>query len=198
MDQGAPSSIHLPGPPPERVLAYDRLLDTAREMFLEQMTVDMQELARRLSVSRATLYRVATGRERVLGDVIWSLSVVSLRSAARRAERPMDLKKVLDIGHSFREIALGSEPMKRFVAEEPSTAAAVLHTRSAVRDQLVVEWKNLLTEAMKATDSALTIDPEHAAEIIVNLGASTLYNDLVTGERSDPDLVAVVLRSLFR
>ncbi len=198
MDKDVESPIGVAGPPRERVLAYDRLLDTACDMFLEQMTVDMQELARRLSVSRATLYRVATSRERVLGDVIWSLSVLSLRSAVRRTDGPMDLKKVLDIGRDFREIALESEPMNRFVAEEPSTAAAVLHTRSAVRDQLVDEWKNLLTDAMETTDSTLTIDPQHAAEIIVNLGASTLYNDLVTGERSDPDLVAVVLRSLFR
>jgi hypothetical protein len=195
-DAGPRISLATAASERQRVLAYDQVLEEARTMFLEQMTVNMQELARRLTVSRATLYRVASSRERVLGDVIWSLSILSLRSVARHTTEPIDLGRVLRIGERFRDIALDSEPMKRFVAEEPSTAAAVLHTRSAVRDQLVDEWKNLLIEA--TTDSPLSIHPKHAAEIIVSLGASMLYGDLVTGERSDPDLVAVVLRSLFR
>jgi hypothetical protein len=73
-----------------------------------------------------------------------------------------------------------------------------LHTRSRVRDQLVDEWRSLLIQVTEATESTLRIDPKHAAEIIVNLGASTLYDDLVSGDRSDQDLVGVVLRSLFR
>jgi hypothetical protein len=197
VNKDADPRIGLAGPSRERVLAYDRVLQVAREMFLEQLTVDMHELAQRLAVSRATLYRVAS-RERLLGDVIWSLSVMSLHSAVRHTEGDMDLQRVLRIGEVFRDTALGSEAMTRFVAEEPSTAAAVLHTRTAVRDQLVEEWKALLIQATETTDSTLSINPKHAAEIIVNLGASTLYNDLIIGERSDPDLVAVVLRSLFR
>jgi hypothetical protein len=186
------------GHPRERVLTFDRVLDAARDMFLERMTVDMQELAHRLSVSRATLYRIATSRERVLGDVIWSLSVMSLRSVIKERSEPVDLRKVLEIGQLFRDITLDSVPMKRFVTEEPSTAAAVLHSRSPIRDQLVDEWRGLLIRATDGKDSTLTIDPQHAAEIVVNLGASTLYDDLVAGERREPDLVAVVLRSLFQ
>jgi hypothetical protein len=197
VNKDAEPRIGLAGHPRERVLAYDRVLQVAREMFLEHRAIEMHELARRLAVSRATLYRVAS-RDRLLGDVIWSLSVMSLRSAVRHTEGLMDLQRVLRIGEHFRDTALGSESMKSFVAEEPSTAAAVLHTRSAERDQLVDEWKSLLLQAMEATDSTLSIDSKHAAEIVVNLGASTLYDDLITGERSDPDLVAVVLRSLFR
>lgn len=185
-------------PEGKRVLSYARVLEVARTMFLEQMTLDMQSLAQRLAVSRATLYRVVSSRERLLADVIWSLSVASLQASAGSAAEEMDIDAVLRIGRRFRERALVSEPMKRFVAEEPSTAAAVLHTRSAVRDQLVDEWEHLLLRATGATTSPLSIDPKHAAEIIVSLGASMLYDDLVSGTRRTPDLVEVVLRSLFR
>ena len=178
-------------------MTYAAIVDAARDIFLSCETVDMNDLARRLAISRSTLYRIAVTRERVLSDVVWSLGAISLRYATQHTTGPMNLQRFLEIGERFRDAAVSSEPMGYFVKHEPSTAAVALHTPSSARDELLAGWRDLLVEGLATSPSNTVIDSWHAAEIIVSLGASMLYRDLVSGTRSNPDLVAVVLRALF-
>ena len=52
-----------------RVIAYDTIVAGARRHFLSEATVDMEQLATELAISRATLYRAVDSRDRLLGDV---------------------------------------------------------------------------------------------------------------------------------
>ncbi len=180
-----------------RVIAHQQVLEAARQSFVHAGRLDIQELAHELSVSRATLYRVVSSRERLLGDVLWSLAEISLHSAIRETTGAMDLERLLRIGSQFRKSALGSEALRTFVRAEPSTAAVTLFTRGEMRDRVADEWKALLLQATEGRESSLTIDASHAAEIIVSLGASMLYGDLISDQEHDSDLVAMVIRSLF-
>ena len=60
--------------PNRRVITYDAIVAGARRQFLRDGTIDMEELPQELAVSRATLYRAVGGRDRLLGDVLWSLA----------------------------------------------------------------------------------------------------------------------------
>src|SRR3954467_10934199 len=60
-------------PPPRRAVSREQVTAGACRLFLERGTVDMDELALRLAISRATLYRVVHGRDQLLGDVLWRL-----------------------------------------------------------------------------------------------------------------------------
>lgn len=179
------------------ILEHEQVLAAARQTFIREGRLDMQELAQELAVSRATLYRVVSSRERLLGDVLWSLGELSLAAAVQETEGKMDLRRILRIGARFRELVLTSEELKTFVQSEPSTAAAAIFTPGAKRESLVQAWESLLLQAMEDQDASLTIDAENAAEIIVSLGASMLYENLANDQESDTDLVAVVLHSLF-
>jgi hypothetical protein len=174
MPRRATSEDRAGDPDASRVVSPEHVLQAARDMFLRHATVDMPELAARLAVSRATLYRVASSREHLLADVIWSLAMASLRSAVRQTTGQMDVDRVLEIGARFRQMALGSEPLREFVLAERSTAAAVLHTPSPMRDALIDAWNDLLMQATAERRSSLSIVPQHAAEIVVSLGASTI------------------------
>ncbi|MCA1720850.1 MAG: hypothetical protein LC779_07045, partial [Actinobacteria bacterium] len=55
-------------------------------MFDAQAAVDMDVLARQVGVSRATLYRVVSSRERLLGDVLWEQGRQIMAYADRRAD----------------------------------------------------------------------------------------------------------------
>jgi hypothetical protein len=57
-----------------RVITYDAIVAGARRQFLREGTLDMEQLAQELSVSRASLYRAIDGRDRLLGDELWSLA----------------------------------------------------------------------------------------------------------------------------
>jgi hypothetical protein len=81
-----------------RVISYDEVVAGARRHFLRNGTVDMDELAHELAVSRATLYRAVDGRDRLLGDVLWSFAERIFSRARRRGRRrrrdPGDLAAV--------------------------------------------------------------------------------------------------------
>ena len=54
-------------------MSLDQVADAGCEYFLNHATIDMDELALTLAVSRATLYRVVNSRDRLLGEVLWCL-----------------------------------------------------------------------------------------------------------------------------
>jgi len=196
-DQGEAPRRNGADKPRGRVLSYDQALDEARRLFLHTGRLDLEELAGHLAVSRATLYRVIASRERLLAHVVWSLASLSLRAAVEQTDGEMSLERVLRIGSRFRAAALGADALRKLVQSEPSVAAAILHTRSEARAQLVDGWRGLLEQAVVESGRPLTIGVSEAAEIVVSLGASTLYAELLTGQAVATDLVATVLESLF-
>jgi AcrR family transcriptional regulator len=173
------------------------VLQAARQSFVHEGRLDIQELANKLAVSRATLYRVVSSRERLIGDVLWSLAEISLQRESRETDGDMDLERLLRIGSQFRKSALSAESFRGFVRAEPSTAAVALFTRGEMRARVAEAWKSLLLQVTEGRGPSLTIDASQAAEIIVSLGASTLYEELMSDQDEATDLVAVVIRSLF-
>ena len=67
-----------------RVISYETVVMGARR-HSSASTIDMDELAHELAVSRATLYRAVDGRDRLLGDVLWSLAERSSREPGERS-----------------------------------------------------------------------------------------------------------------
>src|SRR5687767_10164522 len=55
----------------------------ARARFLAGERVDMNGLAADLGLHRTTLFRAVGGRDRLLGEVLWSLAEPALRAAER-------------------------------------------------------------------------------------------------------------------
>lgn len=84
-----------------RVIAYDAIVAGARCHFLREGTIGMQ-LAQELAVSRATLYRAVDGRDRLLGDVLWSLAERTYAQAPNDASSH-GVDAILEISHRSPE-----------------------------------------------------------------------------------------------
>src|SRR5688500_1651593 len=97
-----------------RVITYDEIVVGARRHFLRESTIDMDELAHELAVSRATLYRAVDGRDRLLGDVLWSLAERTYADA-RRGISSHGVDAILEISRRFTESATTSLPFRRFL-----------------------------------------------------------------------------------
>jgi plasmid maintenance system antidote protein VapI len=54
---------------------------TARRAFLAGHRLDMQELASELGVSRATVLRWVGGKDQLVSDIIWSITVPMFQTA---------------------------------------------------------------------------------------------------------------------
>ena len=101
-----------PVPHDLRVITYETIVAGARRHFLREGSLDMEELAHELAVSRATLYRAVDGRDRLLGDVLWSLAEHTYEQA-RREVTSRGVDAILEISHRFTEAVTSR---RRFVA----------------------------------------------------------------------------------
>lgn len=181
-----------------RVLSYERALSTARRLFAEQGHLDMEELADALAVSRATLYRVVGGRDRLLGDVLHSLAERTLQMAIDET-RSTGVERMIDIARNFNRHVVGFEPLRKFLHAEPDTAHRVLFTSAGgVHQRNVEAWKALFEEAQAAGEVTLPFDSHNAAYLFVRIGESILYSDLFAGREPDVDLCAAVQRAILR
>jgi AcrR family transcriptional regulator len=182
-----------------RVLTYEQAHRRAIKVFVRDGGLDMKTLADELPVGRATLYRVVGSRDRLLGDVLWTLAERTLETVERQATAEVGLDRVFEISHRFKEDLLTFEPLRRFLATEPEVALRVLLTPAGgVSERMVKAWAGILRRSLVAPDSTLPFDLDWFAYVLVRTGESMLYSDLLAGREPDLELADLVTKLLFR
>jgi AcrR family transcriptional regulator len=180
-----------------RVITYDAVVAGARRQFLREGTIDMEQLARELAVSRATLYRAVDGRDRLLGDVLWSLAERTYEEA-RVGISGGGVEAILEISRRFTETLTSSAPFRRFLESEPQTALRVLLTPAGnVHTRTVVLQREIFGEAFAGREEELPGDLDSLAYLYVRLRESVLYADIMSGRQPDPDVADRAVRALL-
>jgi hypothetical protein len=173
---------------PRRVVSHDDVVRGGCRYFLLHATIDMDALAASLCVSRATLYRVVHGRDRLLGDVLWRLGEREL-TIARRERTLRGVDGVLQVTRTYCARLAAAGPFRTFLLAEPDTAARVLFTPAGgVHQRVVATQREILIEAARIGDAWLAADLDRLAYLYVRIFESLLYAELLTGRRLDPDL----------
>lgn len=183
--------------PPDRVVTYAQVLQAAHVLFERTGGLDTAELARALSVSRATLYRVAHSRDTVLGDVLWEQGrATTLWAVSVTTGRGAD--RLLAVSRRFNERVVAAPALRRLVTEDPATAFRVLFSpETRVHARFVELWRDLLRHEVDLGALDLAIDVDELAYVYVRMGESVLYADLLCGRQPDLDLAEAVQRSLL-
>lgn len=187
------------GAPP--VIGPLEVLREARRRFLQGRRLDMRELAADLGISRATLYRWVGDRERLLGEILWSLCERGLTEARGHADADRTARGVewvVRLCSRFMEITAGFEPIRRFVEAEPDAALRVLTSRYGVQQRRLIEaLRSILEEKAGAGELALRVDAGDLAYVIVRVSESFIWRELITGEEPDLAKAAAVVRILL-
>jgi AcrR family transcriptional regulator len=161
-------------------------LQAARRRFLRGERVDMNDLAQELGIGRATLYRWVGSRDRLLGEVLWSLAELGL-AQARAEATGRGAAWVLAVYRRFGDLIVGLEPLRHFVKSEPECALRVMTSKASPLQRRVVDtFRDVLVEAQKTRGLKLRLDPETLAFAMVRIAESFLWTDLITG--GTPDL----------
>jgi Tetracyclin repressor-like, C-terminal domain len=180
-----------------RVIAYDEVVAGGRRHFLRRATIDMDALAAELSVSRSTLYRVVDGRDRLLGDVLWSLGKPVLDEACR-AVPDRDVEGILEISRRFYRGVIEAAAFHRFVAAEAQTAVRVLFTPAGgVHERYVGAQREILLDATGRGALSLTSDVDSLAYLYVRIYESMLYADVLIGRPPDVEPAERAARALL-
>jgi AcrR family transcriptional regulator len=182
---------------PQRVLDHERVLHAAERMFHHTASVDMDDLATKLAISRATLYRIAGSRERLLGDVLW-LQGQHVMEHAERQVTAYGAERLVQLARTFNERLVAYGPLRQFLREQPVLAHHVLFLPEArVHSRFVARWRALFTEAEARGELVLPFDVDELAFLWVRTGESMLYADLMSGLEPRPELAERMQRLLL-
>ena len=182
----------------------------ARRTFLAGTRVDMQVLARTLSVDRATVYRWVGSREQLLAEILWSLiepTIANLRKThchAGPSAVPGQSPAVLGqspaaavITDTVRAV-IANPGMQRFLDREGDLALRLLTTKASdFEARLVALITDLVSEETSAGRLTAAVPMDDLPYVLVRIMESYIYLGLITGEHPDPDRAARVINALL-
>jgi AcrR family transcriptional regulator len=171
----------------------------ALETFVAGQRLDMQRLAAEVGISRATLYRRVMDRDRLLGAVLWYLTRINLLRALEAAGDATGAERVVLATKAFTERVHEQPSFHRFLEHEPEAALRILTSKyGPVQGQLVGVTERLLAIEEERGALRLGIDRATLSYVIVRVGESFLYADVIADNVPDLDAHAQVIAQLLR
>jgi AcrR family transcriptional regulator len=190
-----PLERQLRGEPAESKTTPVDAFKVARRRFVAGERLDMQQLAAELGLHRTTLYRWVGTRDRLIGEILWSLAEPEWRKAVDNGGEGGE--RVARALEHYMRATIEAPFMRRFLIEEPEIALRVLTTsQSVVQQRSIAATRELIEQEMERGNLDPPLPPEDLAYLIVRIG--TPYTDVITGEQPAPEKAAAAVRALLR
>jgi AcrR family transcriptional regulator len=185
------------GEMPSRVITGADAVRAGRRMFADRATLDMDDLAEQLSVSRATLYRVVSSRDRLLGDVLWSFAgPLYERAVAETAGTGTE--RVLEVLRRFGTAIMANRQFRAFLAGDPQSAMRVLFgPEGGVHERFVAANRELLLSTAERDGLSLPFGVDPLAYVFSRIFESIWYADLLSGREIDLGVAERVARAVL-
>jgi AcrR family transcriptional regulator len=186
---GLAPPIDVPGP----------IFSAATATFVAGRRLDMRALAAELGIGRATLYRRVGGRDHLLGAVLWYLTRRAIGRAMRAGEGLAGVERVTAISGAFMRDVNRQPAFRRLLDHEPEAALRILTSKHGPIQQGVIEWTSRLLAAEEARGAIrLTIDRATLAYVMVRVGESFLYADVIADNEPDVEKAVEIIGRLLR
>jgi AcrR family transcriptional regulator len=172
---------------------------TARRL-LDGRPLRMGELATELGVSRVSLHRWVGSREELLGETLSMLAERNIADAIRttRSRARGGARIAAIVGRYLRTVNT-TAGLRAFIEREPELAMRILTTKaSPVQARSVAAVEALLRETAAAGELDPPMDVHDLAYVIVRIGESFLYANLITGEPPDDEKARQAIAALLR
>lgn len=169
----------------------------ARKRWLAGERLDIGKLAEELGVGRATVFRWVGSREQLYGEVISSLFASALERAQREAQG-VGPAYLAEVTHRLLHFLVEAEPLRRFVQQDTEFALRVLMSRnSPVEHRCTSAVRALIAAQVEAGHIRPAMDVEALAYVVVRIGESFLYRDVLTGDAPDIETATQAIRILY-
>jgi AcrR family transcriptional regulator len=183
-------------PPPE---IPPEIFRAAVQTVLDPRRLDMRRLALELGIGRATLYRKVGSRERLLGEVLWYLMRRAVLRALDAAEELGGVERIVTVTDRFLHDVHAQPGLRRFLDAEPECALKVLTSRHGVVQRRTIDVvERLLAQEQARGAVSFTLDRSTLAYVIVRIGESFLYADVIADSEPDVDGAVEVIATLLR
>jgi hypothetical protein len=182
--------------PPEAVPS--EIFRAALRIILDCSRLDMRSLATQLHMGRATLYRKVGSRDRLLGHVLWFLTRLEIAGAMGEVGGLAGADRIVALVAAFMRRVHGRPPLRRLLDAEPEIALRILTSKHGpVQSGTIDVVRRLLDEEEARGALRLTIDADTLAYVIVRIGETFLYADVIAGHPVEIDQATEVITRLL-
>lgn len=172
-----------------------RVFELARQRFMHSQRLDMGELATEAGISRATLNRWVGSRERLLGEILYSVADSAFTQAERSAAG-RGAPRVLAILEAFFRGVLQSGPYRTFVEQNTDLALSLCTSKQGpVQQRLITRIEDLLAAENVEPDGDMA--RRDLAYALLRIGESFVYNDVITGEEPKVDAAVAIWKRIL-
>lgn len=170
----------------------------AADAYVSGSRLDMQSLARRLGVGRATLYRRAGNREDLLDEVIWWRARRMVMLQLLMAGRLSGASRIAAVvGGVLRGIE-ADRPLRAFIESDPDTAVRILTgSRSATATGLTAALERLIDLERSRGCFDAELDTSALAYAIMRISEGFLYGGVLANPAPDSRRAVTVIRELL-
>lgn len=160
--------------------------------------LDMQSLARRLGVGRATLYRRAGNRERLLDEVIWWRARHLLVAQVHATAALTGVARIAAVIGGVLRAAERDRPLHAFLESDPGAALRILTgTRSMVQAGMAGTLAKLIDLEHGRGGFEAGLDTPTLAYAIVRISEGFLYADVIADRSPDISRAITVIQALL-
>jgi AcrR family transcriptional regulator len=187
-----PEGITAPATVPAEIFT------AAVDAYVSGQRLDMQLLARRTGVGRATLYRRVGNRERLLDEVLWWRA---RRLLVDQVQATAALAGVARITAMIGGVLGGVErdkPLRAFLESDPEAALRILTgTRSTVQKGMAGALANLIDLERHRGAFEADLDTPTLAYAIVRICEGFLYADVIADRSPDIGRAITIIEALL-
>ena len=153
----------------------------ARRMWLKGERIHLASLSAELNIGRGTLFRWVGNKDLLLGEVLWSL-YEPLRLEALNATPGNGVDFVVGVYRHINSTLLHSEPLRRFIREDPEYALKILtSSQSTLHSRTVEANTRTLRDQIAGGHINPPLNVNSLSYFMVRLAESCLYSDIING-----------------
>jgi AcrR family transcriptional regulator len=175
----------------------EQVLDAALYRYLRGQRVDIQAIAAKLGLGRATVHRWFGTREALIGEVV-VLAAAPVLDASRAEARGKGGRALLETFDRFNRKLADAPALRQFVEAEREAALRIITSRNGiVQPRIVGMITELIEDEAKAGNYEPPVEPSVLGYAIVRLAEAFLFNDAALGSSGDLDRLREVEAALL-
>ncbi|MGQ0838973.1 QsdR family transcriptional regulator [Actinokineospora sp.] len=193
VERVVPEGVAAPASIPADVFA------AAVASYVAGQRLDMQGLARKLCVGRATLYRRAGNRERLLAEVIWWRSRHAVADALHNTAGLTGVPRLVAIIGAVLTASRRDSALRAFLEADPETALQILTgADSRVQNGMMAVLETLIEVETERGTLRVGLDKSLLAYAILRIAEGFLYADVIADRTPDVTTALTVIEALLR
>ncbi|MGW6458616.1 QsdR family transcriptional regulator [Streptomyces sp. NPDC055078] len=197
MTDASTPSIQPAGAKPARRPNAGEAFRLARRRFVAGKRLDMQQLSADLGIDRTTLFRWVGNRDRLVADILISLTDPTVDAAVEAAEGHGGAR-IASIAENYAQTLIETPFFQSFLRREAERALWLLTSKaSPVQRHVVGCFERLLKEERDRGKLTHVMSLHDLAYLIVRIIESFIYSDMIIGEPPDAGKVRAAIAALL-